>query len=77
MVFEKIRQIISEQLSVPEEKITLETSLTSDIGADSLDIFQIISSIEEAFNVEFPDTVSKDMKTVADAVAFINANAEK
>ena len=74
MVFEKIRAVICEQLDIPEEKITLETSLLKDIGADSLDIFQIISNLEDEYNIEFPAETVTDMKTVADAVAYIEAN---
>lgn len=74
MVFEKVRQIICEQLSIPEEKITQETSLTADIGADSLDIFQIITNLEEEFGVEFTNSTVESVKTVGDAVAYIAAN---
>lgn len=77
MVFEKIKGIIADQLGTPEDKITPETSLLDDIGADSLDIFQIVSSIEEEFNVEFAQEAVESMKTVADAVAYIEANAGK
>jgi len=77
MVFEKIRTVISEQLSVSEDKITLETSLLNDMGADSLDIFQIISNLEDEFDMEFPPDVAEKMKTVGDAVEYIKANARK
>jgi len=77
MVFEKIRTIISEQLSVSEDKITLETSLLNDMGADSLDIFQIISNLEDEFGMEFPTDVAEKMKTVGDAVEYIKTNASK
>jgi len=72
MVFEKVRAAICEQLSISEDKITLATSLTSDIGADSLDIFQIISNLEDEFGVEFPNEVAAQMKTVGDAVEYIS-----
>ncbi|MCL2571246.1 MAG: acyl carrier protein [Defluviitaleaceae bacterium] len=77
MVYEKIRAIICEQLSISEDKITQATSLTSDIGADSLDIFQIISNLEEEFGVEFTNEVAEQMKTVGDAVVYIEANIVK
>jgi len=77
MEFEKIRTIITEQLSVPEDKITLETSLLTDIGADSLDIFQIISDLEDEYGIEFSSEAVADMKTVGDAVEYIKANASK
>ena len=75
MVFEKIRKVISEQLNISEDKITLETSLINDIGADSLDIFQIITNLEDEFDMEFPIDVAEEMKTVGDAVEFIKVNA--
>jgi len=75
MIFEKIRLIISEQLSISEDKITLETSLSNDIGADSLDVFQIISNLEEEFDIEFSADIVGEMKTLGDAVEYIKANA--
>jgi len=72
--FEKVRAIICEQLSIEGEKITLETSLLTDIGADSLDLFQIISNLEEEYELEFPAEVATQMKTVGDAIEYINAN---
>ena len=77
MVFEKIKTVIIEQLGVAEEKITLETSLLNDIGADSLDIFQVISNLEEEFGIEFSSEVVADMKTVGDAVKYIEENTGK
>ena len=77
VVFEKIRTIIAQQLSISEDKITPETSLKNDIGADSLDIFQIVSNIEEEFNMEFAVDSVEQMKTVADAVEYIIASADK
>lgn len=77
MIFEKIRTVISEQLDIPEDKITPDKSLTTDIGADSLDIFQIISDLEEEFDMEFPTEVITEMKTVGDAVEYIKANTSK
>jgi len=72
MVFERIRTVISEHLNISEDKIKLETSLLNDIGADSLDIFQIISNLEDEFGVEFPTDIVTEMKTVGDAVEYIN-----
>jgi len=77
MVFEKIRTVIVEQLGVSEDKITLETSLLNDIGADSLDIFQIVSNLEDEFSIEFSSEVVTDMKTVGDTVEYIKANTKK
>lgn len=74
MVFEQIREIIAEQLNIPQERITPDTSLLTDIGADSLDIFQIVSDLEDAFGVEFSSSIVEEMKTVADAVKYIENN---
>ncbi|MBQ4410642.1 MAG: acyl carrier protein, partial [Firmicutes bacterium] len=67
MIFEKIREIIAEQLSVEDiEKITLETSLTNDLEADSLDAVEIIMALEEEYDIEIPDEVAEEFKTVGD-----------
>ena len=71
MEFEKIKEIIIEQMNVSEDAITLETTFTGDLGADSLDIFQIISEIEEAFDIEFSNEAAEKIKTVGDAVNYI------
>ncbi|MCL2396855.1 MAG: acyl carrier protein [Defluviitaleaceae bacterium] len=75
MEFEKIRQIIAEQLGLNEAEITMETNFTEDLGADSLDLFQIISELEEAFGMEFPPEDLDKIKTVGDAVNYAQ-NAE-
>lgn len=76
MEFEKICQIISEQLGVEENTITMDTSFTDDLDADSLDIFQIISEIEEAFNIEFDSDDAEKIRTVGDAVNYIKKALE-
>lgn len=73
MVFEKVREIISAQMSISEEEITLETTFTDDLGADSLDVFQIISDLEDSFGIEFQNEDAEKIKTVGDAVEYINA----
>ena len=75
MEFDKVKEIIAEQLSVSEDDITMETTF-EELDADSLDIFQIISEIEEQFNIEFDNEAAETIKTVADAVDHIK-NAEK
>ena len=76
MEYEKIKAIIAEQLGIDEEKITLETSFVNDLGADSLDIFQIISEIEDEFELEFTNEAAERVKTVGDAVAYIRLLSE-
>lgn len=71
MEFDKIKEIISEQMSISEDKITMETTFTEDLGADSLDIFQIISELEEEFHIEFSNEDAEKIKTVGDAVNYI------
>lgn len=72
MEFDKVRAIISEILNVEKESITLETSFEETLGADSLDIFQIIMRIEEEFDIEIPGSALQHIVTVADAVRFVS-----
>lgn len=69
MVFEKISEIIAEQTGKDESEITMETNFKEDLDADSLDLFQMISDIEDAFDVKIEDIES--VVTVADAVKFV------
>lgn len=71
MEFEKIREVISEQMSIEQDKITMDTSFTEDLGADSLDVFQIISELEEVYEIEFESEEAENIKTVGDAVDYI------
>ena len=74
MVFEKLRKIICDQLELDEDNITLETNLLDDLGADSLDVVDLVMSIEDEFEMEVPDEEIEKMKTVADVVKFIEDN---
>lgn len=74
MIFETIQKIISTQLEIDKDKITLESNLTEDLGIDSLDLIDLVMSIEDEFNVEVPDTEFENIKTVGDAVKFIEEN---
>ena len=71
MEFEKIQKIISEVLSVDADEITMETTFVDDLGADSLDIFQIIMGLEEEFDIEIANEEAENIVTVADAVEQI------
>ena len=71
MEFEKIRKIIAEQLHQPEENITEETSFQDDLGADSLDIFQIIMALEEEFELEISNEDAENISTVGDVVEYV------
>ena len=71
MEFDKIKSIISEVLSIDADGITEETTVVDDLGADSLDIFQIIMAIEEEFEIEIPTEEAEKITTVGDAVEQI------
>ena len=71
MEFEKLQSIIAEVLNVEPEEITMDTTFVEDLGADSLDIFQIIMGIEEEFDIEIPAETAEQVTTVEDAVEMI------
>ena len=71
MEFEKLKKIISEVLNVVADEITMDTTFVDDLGADSLDIFQIIMGIEEEFDIEIANEEAENIITVADAVEQI------
>ena len=71
MEFEKLQQIIAEVLNIDPEEITMNTTFVDDLGADSLDVFQIIMGIEEEFDIEIPNEAAESIVTVADAVEQI------
>lgn len=68
MEFEKLKKIISEVLNVEEDEITMETTFVDDLGADSLDLFQIIMGIEEEFDIEIANEEAENIVSVGDAV---------
>ena len=72
MVFEKLKKVIAEVLSVDPEEITMDTTFMDDLGADSLDVFQIIMGIEEEFDIEVPSEEAENITTVEEAVELIN-----
>ena len=74
MVFEKLRAIISEQLEISEELITMESNLMEDFDADSLDLVDLVMSVEDEFGVEVPEEAVESLKTVGDVVNFIEEN---
>lgn len=71
MIFDKVRDILAEQLDIDEDLITLESSIVDDLGADSLDIVDIVMSLEDEFDTEIPDEAIETIKTVGDIVHFI------
>ncbi len=71
MEFEKLKKVIAEVLNVDPDEIKLETTFMDDLGADSLDLFQIIMGIEEEFDIEVPPEKAENIKTVEEAVNLI------
>ena len=71
MESEKLKKVIAEVLSVDPEEITMETTFTDDLGADSLDIFQIIMGLEEEFDIEIAPEKAENVKTVEEALELI------
>lgn len=76
MVFDKVKKIIVDQLDVEEDKITEAASITDDLGADSLDVVDLVMSFEEEFDIEIPDDQVEKIKTVGDIVKFIEEKVE-
>ena len=75
-VFEKVKAIIVEQLQVAENTVTEEASFIDDLGADSLDLVELIMALEEEFDIEIPDTDAEKVITVADVVDYIKENVQ-
>lgn len=75
-VQQKVTEIICEQLSVEESEVTKEASFIETLNADSLDIVELIMAFEEAFEIEIPDDKAEKIKTVGDAIAYIEENAD-
>lgn len=73
-IFEKVKGIIVDQLGVDEDEVTLEASFLNDLGADSLDLVELIMAIEEEFDIEIPDEEAERIQTVNDAVEYIKEN---
>ena len=74
-VLEKVKKVVVEQLSVDESAVTPEASFVADLGADSLDIVELVMAFEEAFGCEIPDEEAEKIQTVQDAVNYIEANS--
>lgn len=73
MIFEKIRGMIVNELNVPIEKITMESRLAEDLGADSIDAVELIMNLEEVFNIQVSDEDAQNLKTVGDLVRHIES----
>ena len=75
MIFEKVKGILAEQLDIDEDSITADSSIVEDLGADSLDIVDLVMSLEDEFDTEIPDEAIEGIKTVGDIVQYLEENA--
>ena len=73
-VFERVRSLLAEQLDVDEERITMDSNILEDFEADSLDVVDMVMSLEDEFGIEVPDEEVEKLHTVGDVVRFIDAN---
>lgn len=72
--FDKVRDIVVEQLSVEADEVNIDSTFIDDLGADSLDIVELIMAFEEEFGIEIPDEAAEKIKTVQDVVSYIDQN---
>ncbi len=75
MILEKVKVILAEQFDIDESEIAVETDLQDDLGADSLDVVDLLMSIEDEFEIEIPDEEIENIRTVGELVSYIEANA--
>ena len=73
MEFEKVKKVVAEQMGVDEASISKDTSFVDDLGADSLDVVELVMALEEEFDMEFSDGEAENMKTIGDVVEYIKA----
>lgn len=74
MIFDKVKDILVDQLDCEEDKVTMDASVTDDLGADSLDLVDLVMSLEDEFGVEINDDQVETIKTVGDIVRYIEEN---
>ena len=74
MVFDKVKELIVDQLDVDDDKVTPGANIQEDLGADSLDVVDLVMSLEEEFDIEIPDDAVENIKTVGDIVKYIEDN---
>ena len=75
MEFERVKNVIVDQLSVDADEVTLEASFVDDLGADSLDVVELIMGLDTEFDIEIPDEDAEKISTVGDAVEYIKSHA--
>ncbi|MDR1073098.1 MAG: acyl carrier protein [Treponema sp.] len=75
-LFEKMKKLIAEKLEIDEEKITMDASFRQDLGADSLDTYELVYAIEETMGIEIPDEKANEFETVSDAYNYIKSQQQ-
>lgn len=75
MIFDKIKEILADQLDIEESAITPDSLLVEDLGADSLDAIDIVMSVEDEFGIEVPDEIIEKIESVSDIITFVENNA--
>lgn len=76
MVLEKLKQILADQLDADIDSMTMDTRIADDLGADSLDVVEMLMSIEDEYGIEIPDEAIENMKTIGDVVNYISENKD-
>ena len=76
-ILEKLQTIVSNQLGIEKSKVTLTSDFTKELGADSLDVVELVMAFEEEFEIEIDDEVAGEMSTVEDAITYIKAQTEE
>lgn len=76
MIFEKIKNLLAEQLDADENDMTMDTDIAKDLGADSLDVVELLMAIEDEFDIEVPDEQIESIKTIGDLVEYIQSNID-
>ncbi len=76
MVFEKIKKIVADQLGADEDEITMDSTFIEDLGADSLDVVELVMAMEDEFDMEIDEDEAENISTVGDVVEYIKANCE-
>lgn len=77
MIFEKVREIIADKLSLDEDEIKLDSSFVDDLGADSLDLVELVMALEDEFDMEIPDEEVEKVTTVGDVVEYIKSHSDE
>lgn len=73
-IFDDVKEVVVEQLNVSPDEVKMESKFVEDLGADSLDVVELVMALEEKFNIEIPDDQAEKIQTVGDAVKFIEDN---